>query len=156
MAAARPAPPTVTDRSRRPPAPRRCRRPGSCQPAPGTCCARTAMTAWTSAATCAGTAAASAAALTRSGPPSRRRTTRTRREIIPRSREEGAMKIVQVTCTWKSTHAVEVPDDFTYTGCLEDFPAQALEEMTPAAAELTDWAVRERRPGWAPVLYPAR
>jgi len=56
------------------------------------------------------------------------------------------MKIVQVTCTWKSTHAVEVPDDFTDTGCLEDFPAQALEEMTPAAAELTDWAVRERRP----------
>ena len=52
------------------------------------------------------------------------------------------MKTVTVECTWRSTHEVEVPDDFTDTGNLSDFPAQALEEMTPVTAGLTDWEVR--------------
>lgn len=52
------------------------------------------------------------------------------------------MKTVTVTCTWKSTHEIEVPDDFTDTGHLDDFPAEALEEMNVSAAELTDWTVR--------------
>jgi hypothetical protein len=52
------------------------------------------------------------------------------------------MKMITVTCTWKSTHEVEVPDDFADTGSLGDFPEQALEEMTPVTAALTDWEVR--------------
>lgn len=31
------------------------------------------------------------------------------------------MKTVTVECTWKSTHEVEVPDDFTDTGSLTDW-----------------------------------
>lgn len=52
------------------------------------------------------------------------------------------MKTITVTCTWRSTHEVEVPDDFTDTGHLDDFPPEALEEITASTAELTDWAVR--------------
>lgn len=52
------------------------------------------------------------------------------------------MKTVTVECTWKSTHDIEVPDDFADTGHLDDFPAEALEEMTASAAELTDWHIR--------------
>ena len=52
------------------------------------------------------------------------------------------MKTVTVECTWRSTHAVEVPDDFTDTGDLNDFPPEALEQMTSATAALTDWRVR--------------
>lgn len=51
------------------------------------------------------------------------------------------MKTITVTCTWKSTHQVEVPDDFTDTGSLNDFPPEALEEMSAHTAELTDWTV---------------
>lgn len=54
------------------------------------------------------------------------------------------MRTVRVRCTWRSDHVVEVPDDFEDTGNLEDFPAEALEEMTPVAAELTDWKVWAR------------
>jgi hypothetical protein len=52
------------------------------------------------------------------------------------------MKVITVDCTWKSTHRVEVPDDFTDTGSLDDFPAGALEEMSSQTADLTDWTVR--------------
>jgi hypothetical protein len=52
------------------------------------------------------------------------------------------MKTVSVECLWKSTHAVQVPDDFKDTGNLNDFPAEALEEMSAHTAELTDWTVR--------------
>lgn len=52
------------------------------------------------------------------------------------------MKTVTVSCTWKSTHEVEVPDDFQDTGSLSDFPQEALEEMDSHTAELTDWTVR--------------
>lgn len=50
-------------------------------------------------------------------------------------------KTVEVECVWRSTHEVEVPDDFEDTGDLHDFPEEALEEMTPNTASLVDWAV---------------
>lgn len=52
------------------------------------------------------------------------------------------MKEIAVTCIWQSTHTIEVPDDFTDTGTLSDFPEQALMDMTSHTAELTDWYVR--------------
>jgi hypothetical protein len=52
------------------------------------------------------------------------------------------MKEIEVECTWRSTHTVEVPDDFTDTGYLEDFPPEAVEQMDAKAAELVDWRVR--------------
>jgi hypothetical protein len=54
------------------------------------------------------------------------------------------VRTVTVTCTWRSTHEVEVPDDFADTGQLEDFPPEALDEMSATTAELTDWTVRDR------------
>jgi hypothetical protein len=51
------------------------------------------------------------------------------------------MKTITVECTWKSTHEVEVPDDFEDTGHLDDFPAEALQDMTAHTAELVDWSV---------------
>ena len=52
------------------------------------------------------------------------------------------MKTVNITCTWRTHHEVEVPDDFTDNGYLSDFPPEALDEMTSANAELVDWEVR--------------
>lgn len=52
------------------------------------------------------------------------------------------MKTITVTATWRSTHDVEVPDDFTDTGSLSDFPAEALDEIDSHTAELVDWTVR--------------
>jgi hypothetical protein len=54
------------------------------------------------------------------------------------------MREVTVECTWRSTHTVDVPDDFKDTGSLSDFPADALEEMNAQTAELVDWTVRQR------------
>ena len=51
------------------------------------------------------------------------------------------MRTIRVTCTWKSDHDIEVPDDFDDTGHLGDFPQEALEEITPVTAALTDWKV---------------
>jgi hypothetical protein len=53
------------------------------------------------------------------------------------------MKKIIVNCIWKSTHEVEVPDDFTDTGNLNDFPSEALDEIDSHTAELTDWVVRQ-------------
>ncbi len=50
-------------------------------------------------------------------------------------------RTVTVTCTWRSTHEVEVPADFRDTGSLSDFPSEALEEMQANTAELVDWTV---------------
>lgn len=50
------------------------------------------------------------------------------------------MKTVTVECTWRSTHYVEVPDDFEDTGCLDKIPEEILVEMTSETAELVDWA----------------
>lgn len=55
------------------------------------------------------------------------------------------MKTITVECTWRSTHEVGVPDDFTDTGHLDDFPEDALEEMDSHAAELTDWRILKGR-----------
>lgn len=52
------------------------------------------------------------------------------------------MRKITVECTWRSVHDVEVPDDFADTGRLEDFPEEALEQMTPVTAALADWEVR--------------
>lgn len=49
------------------------------------------------------------------------------------------MKTITITCTWRSTHDVEVPDDFEVTGNLGDFPPDVLDEMTSENAELVDW-----------------
>lgn len=49
------------------------------------------------------------------------------------------MKTITVTCTWQSTHDIEVPDDFTVPATLDGFPKDALEEMTAQTAELVDW-----------------
>ena len=51
-------------------------------------------------------------------------------------------RTITVECVWKSTHTVEVPDDFIDSGHLDDFPQEALEEMDATTAELTDWYVR--------------
>jgi len=50
-------------------------------------------------------------------------------------------KTIQVEATWKSYHDIEVPDDFTDTGHLSDFPDEALEEITSHVAELVDWDI---------------
>lgn len=52
------------------------------------------------------------------------------------------MRKVTVTATWRSTHEVEVPDDFRDTGVLGDFPPEALDEIDSHTAELVDWTVR--------------
>jgi hypothetical protein len=50
------------------------------------------------------------------------------------------MKTITITCTWESTHEIEVPDDFEMSDSrLSDFPPEALEEMKPTTAELVDW-----------------
>lgn len=49
------------------------------------------------------------------------------------------MKTVKITCTWKSYHDIEVPDDWTVPSTLGGFPPEALDEMTPVLAELIDW-----------------
>jgi len=49
------------------------------------------------------------------------------------------MKEITITCHWRSTHVVEVDDDFTVPGSLNDFPEYVLEEMTSDTAELVDW-----------------
>lgn len=49
------------------------------------------------------------------------------------------MKTIEVTCTWRTTHQIEVPDDFEIPSTLDGFPEEALEEMTSQNAELVDW-----------------
>lgn len=51
------------------------------------------------------------------------------------------MKTITVEATWTSSHEIEVPDDFTDTGMLSDFPEDALEQITSEVASLTDWSV---------------
>jgi hypothetical protein len=52
------------------------------------------------------------------------------------------VKTIHVTASWRSHHELEVPDDFQDTGDLNDFPTEALDEITADAAELVDWTVR--------------
>lgn len=58
---------------------------------------------------------------------------------VPPDEEPGTRK-VRVTCTWQSSHEIEVPADWEMPDDLDGFPPEALEEMTPLAAELTDWS----------------
>ena len=48
-----------------------------------------------------------------------------------------------VRATWQSTHTIEVDDDDFHNNCtyLNNFPDNALEEITSHGAELTDWEV---------------
>jgi hypothetical protein len=55
--------------------------------------------------------------------------------------EGDNVKTITVHATWRSTHQIEVPDDFEDTGHLDDFDEEALEEITSQGAELTDWGV---------------
>lgn len=50
------------------------------------------------------------------------------------------MKTVTITCEWRSTHVVEVPDDFVIPNTLDGFPDDVLEELTSNTAELVDWS----------------
>jgi len=50
------------------------------------------------------------------------------------------MKEVSITCEWRSTHVVEVPDDFEIPAKLDGFPDGVLEELTSDTAELIDWS----------------
>jgi len=49
-------------------------------------------------------------------------------------------KEITITCEWRSTHVVEVPDDFTIPDTLSGFPEDILEELTANNAELLDWS----------------
>lgn len=49
------------------------------------------------------------------------------------------MKEITITCTWRSTHVVEVEDDFEVHSNLSGFPDDVLEEMSANNAELVDW-----------------
>lgn len=46
------------------------------------------------------------------------------------------MKELRITCTWRSTHTVEVPDDYQPGGTLDEEWADQVDATT---AELTDW-----------------
>jgi hypothetical protein len=48
-------------------------------------------------------------------------------------------KEIDVTCTWRTTHRVEVPEDFVVTGNLSDFPPGVLDQIDSHNAELVDW-----------------
>jgi len=49
------------------------------------------------------------------------------------------MKEVTITGEWRSTHVVEVPDDFVTPDTLSEFPDDVLEELNTNNAELIDW-----------------
>ena len=51
----------------------------------------------------------------------------------------AVVKEITIHCTWRSSHTVEVPDDFEVPGNLSSFPPDVLEQMTPLTAELADW-----------------
>jgi hypothetical protein len=53
---------------------------------------------------------------------------------------EPETRTVRVTCTWQSSHEIEVPADWEMPSSLDGFPAGALEEMKPLTAELIDWS----------------
>ena len=50
------------------------------------------------------------------------------------------MKEITITCEWRSTHVIEVPDDFKVPDTLSEFPDDVLEELTAHNAELMDWS----------------
>jgi hypothetical protein len=49
------------------------------------------------------------------------------------------VKEIEITCTWRSTHLITVPDDFEVPSTLEGFTPQMLDEMNSHTAELVDW-----------------
>lgn len=51
------------------------------------------------------------------------------------------MKTVHVTCTWRSNHAVEVPDNYQIGSTLDEEWADQVDSST---AELVDWEEVQR------------
>jgi hypothetical protein len=49
------------------------------------------------------------------------------------------MKTITITCTWESTHEIEVPDDFEVPDSLDGFPPEVLDEIDSSTASLVDW-----------------
>jgi len=49
------------------------------------------------------------------------------------------MKTVRIACTWRTTHEIEVPDDWEVPSTLDGFSDEALEDIDSHAAELIDW-----------------
>jgi hypothetical protein len=49
------------------------------------------------------------------------------------------VKTITITCTWRSTHEIEVPDDFVVPSTLSGFPPEVLDEIDSHTAELVDW-----------------
>jgi len=50
------------------------------------------------------------------------------------------VKTITITCTWETTHEVEVPDDFVVPSTLSGFPEDVLDEMRCDGTEsLVDW-----------------
>lgn len=47
------------------------------------------------------------------------------------------MKEIQVTCTWRSRHVVEVPDD--YPGVGSSLDDEWCDQVDSGTAELVDW-----------------
>lgn len=46
---------------------------------------------------------------------------------------------IEISCTWQTTHRVEVPKGWRPTGTLSDFPPDVLEQLDARTAELVDW-----------------
>lgn len=48
------------------------------------------------------------------------------------------MKTLNIRCEWYSNHKVEVPDDYEYTGSLDD---EWADQVDPSTASLFDWEI---------------
>lgn len=48
------------------------------------------------------------------------------------------MKELRIECTWRTTHTVEVPDDYEPTGGLDD---EWADQVNSGPAELIDWEI---------------
>lgn len=46
------------------------------------------------------------------------------------------MKEIRITCVWRSDHTIEVPDDYEFTGTLDD---EWADQVDTSGAELVDW-----------------
>lgn len=46
---------------------------------------------------------------------------------------------ITITCTWESSHAVQVPKGWRPTHRLDDFPDSVLEQIKSDTAQLVDW-----------------
>ena len=49
------------------------------------------------------------------------------------------MKEIHIRCEWVSDHVVEVPDDYEWSGGLDD---EWADQLTPQRAEIFSWEQR--------------